>query len=345
MASKKNPYAKSDPYGKASKGTQGVNDAIYKQGGGKNFFTDEASQVVEGFGGGAGIVEGVFTGNGRKIKEGIGRVANSVGSALSANGIRNALKGPDASYAGGGKDALAANRAQYDAGILAGGDQIGRGEAAALYGAGTAADAAGMGAGLYGTGMQLGDSGIGGQNAALDASIAASQRNVASLAEAQQRAANDELGRRMLGQAAAARGGNQAAAIRGAQQVGSQNALQTNQQLGLLRLQEDQAQRAAQIQAQQFAAGQYGQQAQLGYGTANQGAGQVNTAASTIGGIGGDIMNAGNATQGQFLQAEIEQNKAQLAADQATQEAKSKHKAGLLKGLTSGIASIYGGGG
>lgn len=344
MASRRNPYAVENPYGKASTGTQGVNDAIYKQGGGKNFFTDEASQVVEGFGGGAGIVEGVFTGDGRKIKEGIGHVANSVGSALSAAPIRNALKGPDPSYYGGSKGAGAAMQARNDAGIMAGMDTAGAGVGVA----GTAANMAGGTYNQAGTlgqmGVALGGQGIYGQNQALDASIGAAGTQVGSLAEQMARQQTEQQARQMVGQAAAARGGNQAAAIRGAQQVAAQQAAQTNGQLALLRLQEEQDRRAAMVQAQQFAAGQYGGQAQLGFGTAgdalgvqNAATGQVNQAGSTIGQIG-------TTTTGQFLDAETEQAKAQLAADQANQEAKSKHKAGLLKGLSSGIASIWGGG-
>lgn len=344
MASKKNPYKDETPYGKASKGTDGVNDAIYKEGGGRNFFTDEAAQVVEGFGGGAGIVEGVFTGDGRKIKEGIGRVANSVGSALSAAPLRNALKGPDSTYYGGSKEAGAAYQARDDAGIMAGMDTTG-----------TAVDVAGsavnMAGGTYdranvlaSTGYDLGGQGIGSQNAALDASIGAAGMQVGSLAEQMARQQTDQQARQLMGMASQARGGNQAAAMRTAQQVSAQQAAGTNQQLALLRLQEEQDRRAGMIQAQQFAAGQYGGQAELGYGTAgsaldvqNASTGQVNQAGSTIGEIG-------TTTTGQFLDAETARLQAQLEADQKTQEAKSAHKAGLLKGLSSGISSMYGGG-
>ena len=340
----------------SGKGTDKANEGIGKVAG-KGFFADEGKQITNLTGGSTETAEGIFTGDFGKVKHDAGNMAKSFGSALSAAPLRNALRGPESVYAGGSKEALEANRAQYDAGILAGQGQVGRGEGLAFAGADVAGQAAGMAqgtygaaGGLYGTGTQLGASGIGSQNAALGASIASAGTQTGSLAEALARQTTQEQGQQMMGQAASARGGNQAAAIRGAQVQASQNALATNQQIGLMRLQEERARQDAITQAQQFAAGQYGNQAQLGYGTAEAGlgaqnaaTGQVNAAGSTIGGIGGSVMGAGTTTQGQFLNAEVQQNTAQANADMEIQKAKSAHKAGLLKGLSSSVGSMFGG--
>jgi hypothetical protein len=307
------------------------------------FLGQEGEQIIQTTGGATQLTGGILRGSKKDIKEGASNLGKGILSAVTAEPLRSLNKPPPQQFSGGSPEALAANRAQYDQGILSGYDMTGRGEAMAGVGINTANAAANMGGGLYNAGMGIGASGIYGQGSAIDASINAAQRDVGSVAAQQQKMANDDLARRMMGQASAARGGNQAAAMRNAQGAASQNALVTNQQIGLMRLQEEQAKRAGEVQAQQFAAGQYGDRAALGYGTANQGAGQVNTAGSTIGGIGGNIMDAGNTQTKTFVDAETEQNKAQLDADTKWASAKKASQGGVggvVKNFIGGLFAL-----
>lgn len=317
------------------------------------FLGAEGKQLAQTTGGAAQLTSGIFQGKKADIKEGAKNLGQGVWSAVTAAPLRSLNKPPPPSYSGGSQDALAANRAQYDAGILAGQDQNLRGEGLSMYGAEVANTAAQMGAGtydasqgLYGAGMATAMTGMGGQTSALDASIAAANRNVGSIAEAQQRMANDTQARQMAGLAASARGGNQAAAMRNANAQSSQNALVNNQQIGMMRLKEEQDLRASQTQAQQFAASQYGDRAALGYGTATSGlgaantaTGQVNTAGSTIGGIGSNIMGSGSDATKTFTDAELRQNEAQLKADAEHESAKKASKGGV-KNIVSNIIGM-----
>lgn len=270
-------------------------------------------------------------------------VYNAVVGKPGIQAARNLLQGPKGTVVGGSLGALDANRQQYDQGILAGQDQLARGEGVSMYGADTAATAAGMGGGLYDAGMGMGASGIGGQNRALAASIAAAGQDVGSVARAQQQMATDAQARQMQSMAASARGGNAASALRNAAAQGSANQLQVNQQLAVMRMQEAESRRAAQQQAQQFAAQQYGERAATGYNAANAGAGQVNTAGSTIGGIGSNIMGSGTQNTKTFVDAETEQNVEQAKIDAETQKAKAAHRKGILDMIGKG-ASMMGGG-
>lgn len=262
-------------------------------------------------------------------------------------------------YMGGSPDALAANRQQYDQGIQAGQGYTAQGVGMANQGANIIGSAVPLaqqqrdaGMAMYGIGLGTGVGGIGRQDSMLNSSIANASRNVGSAAQLQQQMATDAQGRQMAMMAASARGGNQAAAMRNAAAQGSQNALASNQQLALMRLQEAQNQRDAITQAQQYAAGQYGGQAQLGYGVAAQGlgaatqnSGQIGQLGQGIGGIGSNIAGVGNQMQGTYTNAEIANNEAQLKADQAWQEADAKRRAGLVKGISSAVGSMFGGGG
>lgn len=272
---------------------------------------------------------------------------------------RNLLQGPKGSYMGGSKEALEANRQQYDQGILSGQDQNARGEGIAMAGADTLQQGAGMAGGAYDAGMGLSAMGtgiglgsLGQQSGYLGSSLDAARTDVGSQALAQQQMANDANAKRMMAQAASARGGNAAAAMRNAQAQASANQLDTNQQLALLRMKEAESKRDAQIQANQYAAGQMGQNAQMGFSTASAGLGAANSATgnvlqagSGIGSIGGQIMGSGTQNTSTFVNAELEQNKAQLEADQKLQEAKAKHRAGIIGAISKGIGSMAGGGG
>lgn len=286
----------------------------------------------------------------------------AINAAYGAPGwaaARELLKGPRGVYMGGSQDALAANRNQYDAGILGGQGQNARGEGIAMAGADTLGTAAEMGMGTYGAGMGLAGLGMGIGSRALDAqgrsltgALDTARTDIGSQAALQQQMANAAQTNTMMKTAAAARGGNAAAALRSATAQGASNQIATNNNLALLRMQEAKDRRDAQIQAQQFAAGVQGDNAQLGFGTAAQGlgvannaTGQVNNAGSGIGAIGGSIMGSGNTATSTFVNAEVEQNKSQLAADQATEEAKRKHKAGILGGISKAVGGMFGGGG
>jgi hypothetical protein len=272
---------------------------------------------------------------------------------------QKAFEGPKRTYVGGSKEAMEANRAQYDQGIMAGQDASARGEGVAMYGADTAGGAADMARGtygdasnLFGQGTAIGQSGMAGQDAALGASISAAGKNVGSLAEMQSRQMVDAQNKAMNAQAAQARGGNAAAAIRNAQDKASENQLANNQLLTQTRLKEDQDRQIRIADAQSRAAAQYGDRATMGYNSAAQGlgaqntaTGQVNTAGSTIGGIGGDIMGSGNQQQSTYVNAEIESNKAQNTADQAYRENKQKSKDKWLDKVGSAIGGMFGGGG
>jgi hypothetical protein len=272
--------------------------------------------------------------------------------------FRTLMAGPKGTAMGGSLAALDANRQQYDQGILAGQDQNARGEGIAMAGADLAGLAGDMGMGAYGAGMGIAGlgagaigSGFGGQNAALGVLRNTAGMDVGSAAQLQQQMANDQLSSQMMGNAAAARGGNAAAALRNASMQASANQLQTNQQLALMRQQEAIAQRDAKMQAAQFEASQYGDRAALGFsgaaqglGAANAAGGLVNQAGSTIGGIGGGIMGSGTQNTGNFLDAEVAQNKAQAEIDQKHQEAKAAHRKGIMDMIGKG-ASMMGGGG
>jgi hypothetical protein len=271
---------------------------------------------------------------------------------------RTLLSGPKGTAMGGSLAALDANRQQYDQGILAGQDQNARGEGIAMAGADLASLAGDMGMGAYGAGMGIAGLGAGaigsgfqGQNSMLGQSLQTAGMDVGSVARQQQQIANDQIAGRMMAQAAAARGGNQAAAMRNAGMQASANQLQTNQQLALMRQQEMVDRRNAQLQAQQFAASQYGDRAALGFSGAAQGLGAatnagglVNQAGSTIGGIGGNIMGSGTQNTGNFLDAEVTQNAKQAEIDQKHQEAKAAHRKGIMDMIGKG-ASMMGGGG
>ena len=311
-------------------------------------FTDTMGGMAQG-------IQGVFSGDKKQAKEGVKRLGEGMLSAATGGALRAMNNPPPKSYMGGSAEALNAKRAQYEQGMLLGLGQNARGELMAGQGAGIAGVGAAMGGGtydaagnLYGTGMGIGASGIGAQDAAIGQAINTAGMQVGSLAAAQQQMANDANSRQMMAQASAARGGNQAAAMRNAQAQGSQNALVTNQQLGLMRLKEEQDRKDSMVQAQQFAASQYGDRASMGYGTATQGlgaqntaTGQVLTAGSTIGQIGSNVMGSGNDQSKAFLNAEVEQNKAQLESDKANASAKQAAKGGVGGIVGKVIGSIF----
>ena len=302
--------------------------------------------AYNGIYGGGQVVGGVLTGK---------RLGQSVISSITAGPLRALNNPPPRQYMGGSKEALEAKRAQYEQGMIAGVDQNSRGEATAMQGANVAGQGAVMGAGTYDTAMNLASTGqnvaqggMASQDAMLGSSVANASQQLGSLAAAQQQMANDTQARQMQAQAAAARGGNSAAAMRNADMQSSQNALVNNQQLGAMRLQEEQARNARITQAEQVAAGQYGDRAAMGYGTAAQGLGAANTATgqvvnagSTIGNIGGNTMQSGNTMSGNFINAEVAQNKAQLDADEKNASAKQGAKGGVLGMVGKAIGSIF----
>lgn len=319
------------------------------------FLGAEGKQIAQTTGGAAQLTGGIFSGNKADIKQGASNLGKGVWSALTAAPLRSLNEPPPPSFLGGSAEALQQRRDMYQSGIGTGQNIQMAGLNVAGQGAATL-DRAGMQAqqdranayGMTGIGYGIGSQGLGSQNAALDASIANAGRDVGSAAAQQMRMANDVNAQQMMGMASAARGGNQAAAMRNAQAQGSQNALATNQQLGLMRLQEAANQRDAVTQAQQAAAGMYGNQAQLGYGMAGQGisqaqqsTGQLATTGAQTGQIGLGMSGIGTTSQGQYINALTETDKAQLDADKAQAEAAQKSKGGVAGVVGKVIGSIF----
>jgi hypothetical protein len=185
---------------------------------------------------------------------------------------------------------------------------------------------------------------------------AAANTNAASVAEAHQRLANDQNSRQMIAQASSARGGNQAAAMRGAQAAASSNALQTNQQIGVMRAQEEQAKIGRQMQAAQYMGGVgttnmnfgIGQQAQ-GLATAFHAMDTQGDRAIQQGQIGVGMANAANNQQSIYTSALTDVNKSQLNADleyeRQRQEASNARVAlagDMVGGAAQGIGMMAG---
>lgn len=180
------------------------------------------------------------------------------------------------------------------------------------------------GMGMYDSGMGLGSSGVSQQNQALGALLQQAQARTPSQAQAQLQAGQDMNARRMMAMASNVRGGNQAAAMRNAMSVGSEMGMQTNQQAGMLRAAEEQQRQQNILNAQQFAAGSYGQQAGLGYGLAGQGLGAAQQSTGQMGQFGANVAQAGLGQQNVGLGAYgiiSDSDKARLEADRANASA------------------------
>lgn len=302
-----------------------------------------------------------------KVQETYKKVADT--GVLDPGGLFNA---PKDQWLGGSRDALDKLRTRYAEGQTAGQNQIDWGMQqgvdaglASLGQAGANAQSQGIQAGNYSVeGMDIGRAGLAEQDAALgrqnDVTLAmlgtAAQRGP-SAAQAQMRMGLDQTQNAMMAQAASARGGNAAAAMRNAQAQGSSMALQTNQQAGILRAQEEAQQRAQLVNAQAQAAGIYGgqqqtmgQRAGMGYGMQGQGLGlqqganaQLMDVGSAQGQLGLGRANVGLAQQGNYLSAEQAANAAQLEASRAGEDSKARNKGGILSGVAGAIGGMFGG--
>lgn len=201
--------------------------------------------------------------------------------------------------------------------------------------------------GFSGTGMGLGQHGALGQNQAVAAARGLAGQSTDSLAQMQMRQGLGQMQRGMMGQAAAARGGNQAAAMRNAQAMGAQMGLQVNQQAAMLRAQEQQARLGRMLGAEQMAAQVGGQQAGLGYGMAGQGLGMAQQSTGMLGGFGSQQANIGlgqtNAALGAYgLRNQMDAS--QLEADRAYNSAMMAGSSPLAvaNAVTGGVQAYYG---
>lgn len=243
-------------------------------------------------------------------------------------------------YIGGGTQDYRTTRNMYRAGI-------GAGAGLTDYGTGLAGDAAGYAGadrdaayGLYDEGRGIGRGGIDAQNMALRNMEDQARVRTPSLAQAQLRMAQDDNTRRMMGMAAATRGGNQAAAMRNAQAMGSQNALITNQQAAQLRAQEEATRQQNILLAQQFAAGAYGQQAGLGYNVAGQGLNAAQQSTGQMGQIGTNLAGTGVQQQGQYLDALGEMDKAQAELELEREKDKRKIREDTYQGIMGSVGGF-----
>lgn len=297
------------PSEKISEGVNALGTKLDKIGETQPIVGTLGKQGTDSVAGAATATTGLFKGNKRMIKEGVQQIGKSALSTLTDVGGLNSMNDPGkkAQIAptafGGTPEAAALKTARNADGMATGMGYVDQGVA------GLSGNAA-MGNQLANSGLSLGASGVAGQDRALGGLLGTANTQVGSLAQAQQNMASQQLAQQMNAQAASARGGNQAAAMQGAQAQGSMNALQTNQQLGLMRLQEEQARKQDIMGAQTVAANAMGQRASLGYGTAAQGIGASTQANSNIAGVGAGINK-------DYLGADVAQDKAQLDADTA----------------------------
>lgn len=303
-------------------------------------FAKEGVKVV----GGAGqLAKGVFTGNTGAMKEGAKNLGSGLLSTFTGGAWSGLNKPPAKQYYGGSAENAAQIGARNARGVAAGGQILNQG----LGVVGTAVDQAAANRqhamNLSSDGLDAANVGMGGQTAALAAAQRAAQRDVGSIAAAQQAQANQQQNMAMQAQAAQARGGNQAAAMMGAQAQASANNLQNAQNLGMMRLAEAQQQRAGEVQARQFAAGQMGDRAQLGFSTALGGLGAANTSAGQLGNFGGVVGQLGSQTTGQFLDAEQAQFGKQLEVDTGHANAAKKAQGGALGVVGKVVGSVLGG--
>lgn len=282
---------------------------------------------------GAGTMQtlgGVFTGDWDKAKGGLKRAGSSVLSAMTGGALRGLNQAPPQQYLGGSPEALAARQAQYQQGIAQGNALLGTGAGVTGMAGDQAMQDRGFG---YGVAAQ----GLGAQDAAVNSARRLAGQNTTSLALLQQQAGLAQAQQAMLGQAAAARGGNQAAAIRNAQQLGSQAALDTNMQAAQLRAAEQQAALNRRIGVEQLASQVGGQQLGLGAGMAQQGTSQ-------LGSLGLGIGQLGLGSQGQFLGAQSAADQAQLDADTKHASASKAASGGIMGVAGKVIGGLFGGG-
>ena len=291
----------------------------------------------------AQIASGVYKGDWGQAKRGLKNVGKSVLSAVTGGAWQPLNRGPKPQHFGGSPEAAAGLASRNAEGVA-------RGLGATGAGIGVIGQAIGMaendrwgGVHLSNAGIRAAGSGLRGQDQALAASRDAARREVASIAERQMQQGNQQQNAAMLAQAASARGGNQAAAMRMAQAQAAQNNITTNQNTGMMRLAEEQQQRAGEVQANQFAAGQLGDRAKLGYGTAAAGLSAAGAATGRVGSFGTAVGQLGNQSTGQFLDAETDQNKAQLEADVSKAKDDKKAQGGALGVVGKVIGSIFGG--
>lgn len=272
-----------------------------------------------------------------------------------SEGVTTHLTGgpPPASYFGGSPEAMDQTRATY---MLGGKAAMNQGIGQSRSGAGMLGDASGYAAqdrnNAYGyamTGADMGRASGESQDAQINALLAQSRNQGPSQAQALMRGAQDENSRRMMGMAAQARGGNQAAAMRSASAASQQGTLQTNQQLGALRAQEEAQRQQNILGAQQYAAGAYGQRMGLGYGMYGQGLGAAQNSTGQLGQFGGTMGQLGIAQQnvglGQYGLLN-DMNKSQLETDRgwASAATASKSPAAAFGGILGGVTQLWGGG-
>lgn len=299
----------------------------------------EGGQIFGGIGEG---IAGVFKGNKNQMKSGLRHMGEGIASTLTLGALGGVNKGIKQQYFGGSQEQAQMLQDRANAGIATGQGYVNSGADRMDTAANMSNDDRTMAQNLSHQGQNIVNRGMQSQDQALNNSIANAGQYIGSQAEQQMRQANQANTNNMMAQAAQARGGNQAAAMRGAQAQASNNAIATNQQTGMLRLQEAQDRKNSMIQAQQNAATQMGARASMGINAQTQGQQLAQGATQTLGNIGNQLANTGNQNLGQYLNAQTEQNKAQLNFDLEKAKSDKKGQGGIL-GLTGKvIGSVFG---
>jgi hypothetical protein len=292
------------------------------------FLGQEGKQLAQTMGGATELTAGILGGNRRQISQGWDNLKNGVYSALTAQSLLGLNKPPPQQFLGGSQEALDQRRQMYMAGLQGGNEMMGLGAAGA-------GDGMGMAAADRGYGYDLAGAGIVGQAMAIDQARQMAARPTDSLARLQLQQGLAQNQQAMLAQAAQARGGNQAAAMRQAQMLGTQEALQTNAQAAQLRAAEQQAAINRQLGVEQMAAQASGQQLGLGMGAAQAGTAQYSQNALGVGQLG-------LGSQGQYLDAQAQADKAQLEADTKWASAKKAAQGGIMGTVGRAIGSFFG---
>lgn len=319
------------------------------------FLGQVGKEYVQTMGGTGTAISGLAQGDWGKFKEGAKEAGEGVLSAITAGPLRSLNDPPPQQFLGGSAGALQQQRDMYQSGI-------GQGNAIMLGGLGTSdqgvamlGDASLMARGdrgasynMMGAGYTIGNQGLTSQDQSLDAARAMAKQNTTSLAGLQLQQGLEQTRDSMYAQAQAARGGNQAAAMRNAHAQGAAMGLQTNQQMAMLRAQEEQARLGRMMGVEQMATQVGGQRAQLGYGMAQQGLGAAQASTGQYSGIGGQVAdvglgqaNVGTASQGQYIGALNDINKAQLEADKQHASAGQASKGGIMGTVGKVIGSIF----
>lgn len=307
------------------------------------FITTMGKEVWDSGAGLAKGLEGTFTGDWDEAKAGAKQLFGSVSSALSGGVLRSLNTAPPKQYVGGSEEAYNDRLGMYRGGVADAGADVDVGLGAARIAGGNALADRGNALGYAGEGMGIGRSGIERQDQALSLLLNQAQARTPSLAQAQLQAGLDQTTRGMQGMAAQTRGGNQAAAMRNAARAGTDMALQTNQQAAMLRAQEEAQRQQNILNAQQYAAGSYGNRAGMGYEMGGRGLGMAADSTNTLGNLGLGYANVGANREGTYLEGLSEFDKAQVELEKARTKAAAESRGGIMGAVGKGIGMIFGG--